>query len=587
MDSFDVIDRFIGVTPEEQMNIIDEITNNPDEYGNDLPQILIDVIPFLDREVAESKIEDIYETIGLMPDLSKEDYEEYLKKFFVSAYEYLDEDFKDEADLLFDKVFEKINLKSKPNMGIYKSYFEKVLQNDEFALVNSSFVNHMYQAVQAGVVENYGFDFEDGFDLDDICAENIKPKDAPDMSRFDTVVDNLQAMDEETFDAFVQDLQILKTNGEPLPEKYCDYIIAEKLNPNSVLNRYFSEKYMKIFDRAFEDKTSHVLSTNGVEKKYLINVTNVSRAELGGEANEYGRVIFNRDYVHKLSRDNTSCINTLFHECRHAKQFEKYKESDMNTKVYVMLKDSILREKLMEQDYDYYRENYDVFYPEIDARISGEKERSKYLKQLGMTEAEILASDVDEDKTYAEKQRSEIEKYSTKRKYKGVEVDVNDLFAEQIKRFPGIIKQYPVLGFEFNEDGTRKTREEMYRNYVEAYNEVLENKDAAKTNGFKIMSVIIRDVFKEKPSKVLFGDVENPDFNLDLDFYLDSDIDLDFENDPLSELILGDGCGGLMSKIHDSVSPKDIQEGRFMLGEMGREDGTNVLLDDRQSEELE
>ena len=190
----------------------------------------------------------------------------------------------------------------------YDRLFKIVIEKDEYALVNDDFMASLYQA---SVNNLFLYNIKKKFET------LMKKSKKPDMSKYDGYVEELSDMDNLTFRNFMEDLKKLKCSVGTLPEKYCDYLIKQKINPESDLNKNL-DQYFQIFKRAFEDKNQYVLKKDNIDE-YIVQASSDLDEELFGVAG-FKFIKHSDKSIRDLGVENMEAIDTMFHESRHALQ---------------------------------------------------------------------------------------------------------------------------------------------------------------------------------------------------------------------------------------------------------------------------
>lgn len=351
--------------------------------------------------------------------------------------------------------------------------------------------NQLEEIVNSIVNENH-LEYEQAKDLLKLIAfcNNIKSH----MSKYQNEVNNLLDMEEKKFECFIKDLKELRKCIGIIPEEYCDYLIKQKIDSKSYLNRNL-EEYFPFFKRCFEDKSQHILQSEGINS-YVIQVTSeLNKDTLGVIDGEY--IKYSEEEVKDLSENNMHMINTMFHECRHALQRKHINDSmQINPNEYKMIKEEIIKR----EDTEYYNRNYIFMYSEIDARFLGAKGAYKYLKELGFENKTILDSDGQNFfECYREMQRIARDEYNNATSKIVVEGNskkeekVKSTFRKILEENLDLLKSYSVLSLEFNEEGCRKSGFEILRDYEDKLNRFRENPKSQNVNELAILSSILKE----------------------------------------------------------------------------------------------
>ena len=361
------------------------------------------------------------------------------------------------------------------------------LENDEDAIINDTFISTLFQTVQNNKYNNAKQKFED------VKAAQKMPA----MDKYDEEVNSLSDMEEEKFDSFIKDLKVIKKKEGIIPEKYCDYLIKQKINSNSYLNQKI-DLYFPIFKRVFEDKTRHVLMKNEISY-YCVQITpNLDATGKFSGIESNGLIRLDENKLKNLSENNINMIETLFHEVKHAVQRKRLLlDKKVSANEYKMLKEEII----INENPKYYNKNYWFIYDEIDARIAGRKETYKYLKYLGLSNKKILdIESKDFFECFRENQRLERNDYK-EAKNKNV-IDENEMekkeefyvtFDRIIKKKPELIKEYSILSIEYNDEGRRRAGFELLKSYENPLNKYRENPENGLDNRLSLIPYILNE----------------------------------------------------------------------------------------------
>lgn len=154
-------------------------------------------------------------------------------------------------------------------------------------------------------------------------------------------------------------------------------------------------------------------------------------------------------------------IEAVFHEEKHHKQHALMEEKDflkMSPYSLIYVKEDLI----LNSDYAWYRENHGKFWVEIEAHMHGYKGSIDFISSV-MPNSEFA-------KQYEEETLKSIPNLVRAEEYlKGENPSshiISTKFDELVKNTPkdtiqGIIEQYPVFGFVYNEDGTKKNIEDI------------------------------------------------------------------------------------------------------------------------------
>ena len=490
-DIKDIIPKFFeDATSDKQFELIKLLDKSllsksilSDMYGL---ETILDTIKFLTPEVLEEKIDFFLEKIDRY---TNDKNKEYIENELLYVQQYLD----GKRELT---TISTDNLKSKfldvsliPELSDRymqtKLCTEYVLRKDKYALSNDDFISCLYQALKKNKLKLYGFDENQILELEEIFEKGIWIDEEPDMDKYEKNVQEFSEMNESDFEEFIIDLQKIKNIAGKIPEKYCDYLIKQKLDLNSNMNKNL-EKFFPIFKRSFEDKTDYILQSNNVEKQYIIYIGKLK--ELGAIENDE-KINFLESSLFELNENDIFMINALFHECKHAEQHMHVQENlfPHNAREYIITKEKIIKEI----EPSFYENNYTDMFEEIEARTIGVTRGRKYLQKIGIN-AKKNTKESYESQILNDVDRYNLNRY-TRLDFEHKDRNLNEIFIEILKKDLSILKKYPVLLYEFNENGERKSRVEVLKRYEDAIKKVKINKESAETNGIKFFPTILKN----------------------------------------------------------------------------------------------
>ena len=355
------------------------------------------------------------------------------------------------------------------NIEQIQKYFEYLLANNDNSLIENDLSAQIFNFVNSISEDNTKIQ-----KIKEIVELEKNKIELPDMGIYSKYIpqkysDQIEVMDSLTFEHFCKDIKKLKVANGRIPEKYCDYLINQKLNNNSDINQNI-DKYLPLLKRAFEDKSNYILEKNGITGYQIIFFEDDGKGTQGYQNANARKIAYLEDNLRNLNVTNTHIINTMFHEIQHAIQAKNYGTTDfslLNGLQYNMLKEEIIRK----DDIVFYNRNYTRMYCEIEARLAGAKGQAEYLYYLGVPENQII-----EDNKYdkillkdcyelRQKEEKENEDYAINKIGRdGNIVSISEKVSEILKKDPSWLEKYPILALEFNENGERKSTVEILKN---------------------------------------------------------------------------------------------------------------------------
>lgn len=437
---------------EELLKIFEYVYEKSKEiFPNSNNRMMGELIKVLPTEFVETNIEYILTKIG--EKISEEISSQFLGKLSVeSILKYKDR-------LKFTVSLDKIEYCQK--------YLEYILTKTVNDIINDEFALDIIHLVDS-LPDNGTTDYEK---IKNTLKDARNKITYPDMEKYNKYIpenysEELEEMNSDDFDSFIKALENIKIVDGAIPEKYCDYIIKQKLNKNSNLNQNI-DKYLTILKISFQDKVKYMLEREGIYGYKVEFFEDDGEGTLGFQ-NAFKKVIgFLEDNLINLDESNTHIINTAFHEVRHAVQAKNYTTTEfeiLNGELYDMIKEEIIRE----DDRLFYHINYSRMFCEIDARCAGAKGQAEYLKYLGIPDDKVIEVSGEKSITLKELYFYKQEKESINQEFgvnkvshNGEIISISQKAGELIRKNPDWLKKYPVLGLEFNENGERKSTKEL------------------------------------------------------------------------------------------------------------------------------
>lgn len=168
--------------------------------------------------------------------------------------------------------------------------------------------------------------------------------------------------------------------------------------------------------------------------------------------NMYGPVLYSRD---KLASTFLSQLNTVFHEFNHFEQVLKMKSDKyVSYTNYRMAQENVVKSRRI------YKDNYWNMLLEMESRLAGKRRVEELVKNLGDNYEfkDLLEQNkrVTDKEGYIENVHEVAPKLIHKEGFQESEAVRNQLLHERIARRPQYLKEYPILKYRYNEDGSRK-----------------------------------------------------------------------------------------------------------------------------------
>ena len=303
-------------------------------------------------------------------------------------------------------------------------------------------------------------------------------------------------------------MQSLKLSNYRIKDKkILDFIIIQILDPNSCISKN-PEKYQGFVERIIEDYASFDLPYKLQEQYcYFTRHTLSTEYTLGVHISQEKYIMFKQSQIESLlySKD-IDIFETNFHENTHANQDFDIRSSNINSfNKYLMIKEKILRAEKEE----YYSENYEDIFIEIEARQKAREKLGQFIDRLPKNLRIQSLQRLVNRKLGFEPDEKEQEFIDGRRKINVFnpskpKEDVSIIFDEIIRQHPEYLKEYPMLQMEYNPDGSQKSLQDLV--------ETIDSEDSKPKRAIYVALIRKGSVFK----------FEN--FESDLEFLLNYDI---------------------------------------------------------------
>ena len=254
----------------------------------------------------------------------------------------------------------------------------------------------------------------------------------------------------------MKEKQIIEHKLGKLSYKYISQDIVDELMADILRgNTSFSNRTIIKIVRAF---TYNILKSIGYDHMD-VSVVPSSIIKLNTKINDtLGIVVGNRllldiNHVLELKKGNIEVITTIFHECRHVYQKQLIENIDINYDAYRLIAEEVIRDAYNE---NYYYDNYDHLFLEVDAEIESTVATYRYLKRVTPELAEDMIEDARE---YIKGCSSDLKVCGRVLEDKKIERDA--LLDSIMVLYPEYAYDYPLLSLYYKEDGTKVTCAEI------------------------------------------------------------------------------------------------------------------------------
>lgn len=302
------------------------------------------------------------------------------------------------------------------------------------------------------VIINY---LEDEFNINEI-------KDI-DILEFDKKINNNEDFSIDDVKEFYNKLMRLTVKEGIMPIKYCEFIISKLIERSQNFSIGLDENQKIIILEYFARIKSNQLI--GADNYITFSDNFIKKNEIGNHKDKYEIIGFTNEKNEILNI--IMAIITILHELRH-EQIQRMKNSkNYDYIVYMGKKEDIIKKS----DRNYYDRNYFIIYEELDAEYFALNNTFNFLNSLNFDEEFKKSEDYNSIISFLNNKIKEIEngfKKANLKEFKdGKIMDVNSYFDQYVTEHPEIIKEESILRVEYNDDGTRKTITQVFKDFID------------------------------------------------------------------------------------------------------------------------
>ncbi|MBR6033817.1 MAG: hypothetical protein IKP28_03660 [Clostridia bacterium] len=287
---------------------------------------------------------------------------------------------------------------------------------------------------------------------------------AYDLSPYDEYIKSQKTMDKETFYNFIQELNKYKISKSIIPYEICKYLICQMLKPDSPISADY-KFWANLRECVFCDFISNILKLKYKTNDYFSCVIKFKNGKRGKHNKEQKIICLDDNVVYNFSSNNARAITTMFHELRHFEQANFLKEC-------IDGQYRILKEKIVcNENLKFKKKNYWILYNEIDARKYGTINAIKFLEKEEVDVTDLRITEGQEDLKLLGFQKRTLEDCEASFCKNYQKLNIQKRLVKILKNNCKIIEENPILKYEFNENGTRKTNVDMLTGLEKAFTE--------------------------------------------------------------------------------------------------------------------
>ena len=219
----------------------------------------------------------------------------------------------------------------------------------------------------------------------------------------------------------------------------------------------------------------------------------------------------NIKYLHVTPRENKKIIDSFFHEKSHNKQNMEFLNSDPNFRGIQMAKERLMYEVLVyKENGDFSSENYCKMGLECDANLRGILESIMFFSYVN---SEFAKENYNIQKLKFKNfltNRSNLERmYLRTGQFYDVDYLFDSLYSKEALLL--IVSRYPILLYEYHEDGSKKTIYELMTTFNALKNrkERLKNEEHEESEYARLMRIYRELIFKRQKFLVYQGKIIN------------------------------------------------------------------------------
>lgn len=290
------------------------------------------------------------------------------------------------------------------------------------------------------------------------------------VTSYISVNKNRIVTDENELQGFIKALEQIKLQTGHISKDSVDFLIRQSLSKDSPITKD-ALKYQGLMERTIEEFGKYDVAGRVQKEFYCYFTSDIvnSNENTNGTCNgDYQLVVLRRGLIKDLIESkNLKVLNTVLHENVHAEQFYDINNSKRdNYMQYLVLKNRIMDLYLS----GFYNGNYKRDFLEIDARKRAADRTFSLIGRLGINLDEVTYDSTKGNEGITERLNREILNAENDavggiqdKKHDGEIVNMYRQFDSIIKENPELIKMYPLLSMEYNEDGTRKDLNELLK----------------------------------------------------------------------------------------------------------------------------
>lgn len=159
------------------------------------------------------------------------------------------------------------------------------------------------------------------------------------------------------------------------------------------------------------------------------------------------KVFLEKETLLDIRNINVEILRVVFHEARHIKQKFLIESNDISYATYLSIVEQII---ILEMNDQYYKNNYQYLFDEIDARYSAEENLYDYLEANISELIPMFLEDMVDNLNACIDDIEQLKRKVNKRSY-----NREELFDRIIKRKPYYVMAFPILSFYYNDNGDK------------------------------------------------------------------------------------------------------------------------------------
>lgn len=342
-----------------------------------------------------------------------------------------------------------------------KEYMKRV--NEKNLIINSRLA---FQIINATRTKRYDF-YEK---IENVIKEITQDYD---LSKYDEVISNKISLSKDEFYDFIKEVNNAKIKEGLIPYPVCEYLICEMLKGDSVISvEYDHWSYLR--ENVFCDLLSHLEMKECNEENYYNFVEDIEEKNGTYSCNWDERYIrLNENRIYNFKADYVLPLIGIFRFLEELKLEKELSNNNYSNENYLLLKDDLISNYMKE------KKESSISIRKSRRFKNGAIKAVEFLEKLGVDISTLKTS---KSISLAEHRDEYSRKYNKDSAIYNFVQNVNSNLEKTLQEMADmdrkmIFRDTPILKYEYNEDGTRKSITEILESIEEAYSSKTESEE--------------------------------------------------------------------------------------------------------------